>query len=180
MPKKTERVIIDKILILFGVVAMLALLAFGGLTSWASAFINHQIKSELTSQHVYFPEKGSPALNPSEFPSLQQYAGQAVDNAPKAKAFADEYIAAHLEKVAQGKTYAEVSNLAMKDPANQTLQQQKTTLFQGETLRGLLLNAYAFGTVGQIAGIASVVSIIAGLVMLILVLLGYAHLRRNR
>jgi hypothetical protein len=32
MPKKAERVIIDKILILFGVVATLALLAFGGIT----------------------------------------------------------------------------------------------------------------------------------------------------
>jgi hypothetical protein len=111
---------------------------------------------------------------------LQQYAGQEVDNAAKAKAFADEYIAVHLEKIGQGKTYAEVSGLAMKDPSNQALQQQKTTLFQGETLRGLLLNAYAFGTVGQIARIASVTLFVAGAVMLVLTQLGYIHLRRNR
>lgn len=180
MPKKSERVIIDKILILFGVVATISLLAFGGITWWASTFINNQVRTQLSDQHIYFPEKGSAALDPSEFPGLQQYAGQEVDNATKAKAFADQYIAVHLEKIGQGKTYSEVSNLAMKNPSNQALQQQKTTLFQGETLRGLLLNAYAFGTVGQIARVASITLIAAGALMLVLVLLGYAHLSRNR
>ena len=32
-----------------------------------------------------------PALTPAEFPGLQQYAGQKVDNGPKAKAYANEY-----------------------------------------------------------------------------------------
>jgi amino acid permease len=49
-------------------------------------------------------------------------------------------------------------------------------VFKGETLRGLLLNAYAFGTMGTIAGIAAFV---AGAVMLVLVGLGLMHARRT-
>jgi len=51
-------------------------------------------------------------------------------------------------------------------------------MFKGETLRGLLLNAYAFGTMGVIAGIAAIGAFIGAAVMLILSLLGFAHLRR--
>jgi hypothetical protein len=51
-------------------------------------------------------------------------------------------------------------------------------MFKGETLRGLLLNAYAFGTVATIAGIAAIGAFIGAAVMLILSILGFAHLRR--
>lgn len=176
MAKRDERKIIDKIFVFLGVVATLALLAIGSVAWWASAFITGQVTSELTAQKITFPPRGSAALNPAEFPGLQQYAGQTVDTPEKAKAFADEYIAVHLKKIGGGKTYAEVSNEVMQDPANQALQQQKTTIFQGETLRSILLNAYAFGTVGQIARIAAIISLAAGVVMLILVLLGLRHL----
>lgn len=177
MPRKNDRATIDKILIFFGTVAAIVLLAIGGLAWWASSFISEQVGSELSSQNIYFPEKGSQALNPEEFPGLQQYAGQKVDNAPKAKAFADEFIAVHLTKVADGKTYSEVSTLANKNPTNTQLQQQKATLFQGESLRGLLLNAYAFGTIGSIARLAAIVSLAAGAAMIVLVLFGLKHLR---
>lgn len=178
MAKKNERKIIDKILILLGIVAMVALLAIGGVAWWASSFIGNQVRTELVAQKIYFPPKGSPALDPQEFPGLQQYAGQQVDNGQKARAFADEFINVHLSKIAGGKTYAEVSNAVIANPTNVTLQQQKTTLFQGETLRGLLLNAYAFGTVGDIARTAAVVAFAAGAIMLVLVLLGLRHLEK--
>ena len=45
-------------------------------------------------------------------------------------------------------------------------------------MRGLLLNAYAFGTIGVIAGIAAIGAFIGAAVMLILSLLGFAHLRK--
>jgi hypothetical protein len=51
----------------------------------------------------------------------------------------------------------------------------RNTLFEGETLRGLLLTAYAWATVGQIAGYAAVGAFVAGAVMLVLVLLGLRH-----
>ncbi len=52
-------------------------------------------------------------------------------------------------------------------------------MFKGETLRGLLLNAYAFGTMGMIAGIAAIAAFIAAAVMLILGGLGLMHARRT-
>jgi hypothetical protein len=42
----------------------------------------------------------------------------------------------------------------------------------------LLLNAYAFGTMGMIAGIAAIAAFIAGAVMLVLSGLGLMHTRR--
>ena len=52
-------------------------------------------------------------------------------------------------------------------------------MFKGETLRGLLLNAYAFGTMGMIAGIAAIAAFIAAAVILILSGLGLMHARRT-
>lgn len=150
-------------------IAAVVLLLIGGLALWANQFTNNMVKTELSAQKIYFPEKGSPALDPSIYPDLQEYAGQLVDSPEKAKAYANGFIGRHLQKVADGKVYAEVSAEAQKDPTNQKLQQQKTTLFQGETLRGLLLTSgYGFGTVGKVAGIAAYVAFICSAVLLVL------------
>ena len=149
------------------------LFAVGGLALWASNFTGNMVKSELAAQKIYFPDKGSPALDPAVYPDLQKYAGQLVDSPEEAKAYANGYIGRHLSKVADGKVYAEVSAESMKDPTNQKLQQQKQTLFQGETLRGMLLTSgYGFGTVGKIANTASLVAFsLGGLVSLLAIAL---------
>jgi hypothetical protein len=153
----------------------------GFLSLYAYNFATGQVHDQLAAQKVYFPPKGSPALDPAEFPGLQQYAGQLVDNGPKAKAYADEFIAKHLENVAGGKTYSEVSAQAMKDPTNTQLQQQKATLFQGETLRGLLLGTgYAYWTFGMIAGYAALALFVGAAVMAVLVALGFSRIKRSR
>lgn len=176
---KVERKAIDKVFILLGVAATAMLIVAGSMAWYGYRFATNSVKTELSAQKVYFPPKGSPALDPTEFPDLQKYAGQLVDNGPKAKAYANGFIARHLEKVADGKTYSEVSALAMQDPTNTVLQQQKQTLFQGETLRGLLLgDGYAYWTFGILAMYASVAAFIGAGVMAILVLLGLGHLKR--
>lgn len=169
---KSQRKIIDKVFILLGVCATAVLLVIGGLACWGYSFAHQQVKDELASQKVYFPPKSSPALDPAEFPDLQKYAGQQVDTGEKARAYANGFIGRHLEKIADGQTYAQVSSAALKDPTNTNLQQQKATLFQGETLRGLLLNAYAFDTLGMISYWVSVTAFLGAGVMAILVLLG--------
>ena len=148
-------------------------------TSKQAVNTTNQVKNELSSQKIYFPAAGSAALDPVEFPGLQKYAGQLVDNGPKAKAYANEFIGVHLQKVAGGKTYSEVSALAMKDPTNTALQTQKAVLFQGETLRGLLLgDGYAYWTFGMLALYAAMAAFFGAAVMTLLVLLGLAHLSR--
>jgi len=176
---KSDRKIIDKVFVLLGVVAIAVLLVIGGLAWWGYDFATTTVKSELSAQKIYFPEKGSPALDPAKYPGLQQYAGQLVDNGPKAKAYANEYIGKHLEGIAGGKTYAEVSTEALKDPTNTKLQAQKASLFQGETLRGLLLgDGYAYWTFGQLAQYAAIAAFTGAAVMTLLVLLGLMHIKR--
>ena len=52
-------------------------------------------------------------------------------------------------------------------------------IFKGTTLRSMLLEAYGFWTMGQIALIAAITSYIAAGVMLILSVFGFVHLRRT-
>jgi hypothetical protein len=156
---KVNNIVRSEVFMYLFAIATIVFLIIGGLAYWAHQFTGNMVRSELAAQKIYFPEKGSAALDPDTYPDLQQYAGQLVDTPEKAKAYANGYIGRHLEKIAAGKVYSEVSTEAQKDPTNQKLQQQKQTLFQGETLRGMLLTSgYGFGTVGQIAGIAAYVA----------------------
>ena len=176
--KSNDRATIDKVFVLLGVVMMLVLLVVGILAWQAYKFADNQVKTELTAQKIFFPPKGSPALDPAEFPTLQQYAGQQVDNGEKAKAYANDFIGKHLEKVAGGKTYSEVSAASMADPTNAELQKQKTVLFQGETLRGLLLgDGYAYWQFGQIAMYAAFVAWAGAALMGLLVILGLQRIK---
>jgi hypothetical protein len=137
-----------------------------GFLFWGSTFINGMIHDQLVAQKIYFPAAGSPALSPSEYPDLQQYAGQQVDNGEKAKAYANGFIGRHLEEVAGGRTYAEVSAAAQANPSDIRLAAQAQTLFRGETLRGLLLNAYGWSQVAMYAFYAGIGLAAAALVVL--------------
>ncbi len=110
--------------------------------------------------------------------AMHQYAGQQLTTGAQAEVYADHFIANHLKVIGGGKTYAQLSAEAIAQPKNAALAAQVNTVFKGETLRGLLLNAYAFGTMGTIAGIAAIAAFIAGAVMLVLSGLGLWHARR--
>lgn len=173
----SKRKTLDKVITSFGVVVAVALLAIGGLTWWAHSFTANTVHTELAAQKIYFPPLGSPALaSPQIGPYLNRYAGKQLLTGPEAKAYANHFIAVHLTEVANGQTYAQVSAASLANPANAQLKQQAQTLFQGETLRGLLLgDAYAFSTIGSIAGIVAVVCFITGGLMVMLVVLGLWH-----
>jgi hypothetical protein len=174
----------DALLATGGLVVAIILAVAGGLLSWAHSFADNNVHSQLVAQKIAFPTAaGIKAQNDAEITKyVTPYAGQKVDNGQKAQVFADHYIKVHLAKVADGKTYSEVSSafLAMKptDPNYQAVAGQRQTLFMGETLRGLLLNAYAFWKMGQIAAVAAIASFITAGVMLLLSALGFWHLRR--
>jgi len=125
-----------------------------------SAFTHNQIRDELSAQQIFFPpattEVTGGALDPARFPQLQQYAGQQVDDGIKAQAYANYFIGEHLNGIANGQTYAQVSAKALANPTDQKLAGQANTLFKGETLRGLLLNAYGWWTVGTYALYAAI------------------------
>jgi hypothetical protein len=162
-----------------GMVLAIVLLVAGGLLYWGYSFANNSVHDQLAAQKIFFPPKGSQALAPPEIGRhLNQYAGQQLVNGAQAQSYANHFIAVHLKEAAGGKTYAQVSSLALQNPNDATLAGQVQTLFRGETLRGLLLNAYAFWKIGQIALVASVASFALAGVMLVLTILGFWHLRR--
>ena len=169
----------DALLASAGLILAAVLVAAGGLLTWAHSFVAEQVTSQLSAQQIYFPPKGSDALASKEIgPYLNQYAGQQLTTGVQARAYADHFIAVHIEEMSGGQTYAQVSAKALADPNNAQLQGQVATLFKGETLRGLLLNAYAFWKVGQIALYAGITAFAGAAVMLVLTALGFWHLRR--
>ena len=149
------------------VILTLVLGVGSGLLFYGANFGLDMVHSQLAAQDISFPAKGSPALDPKEFPGLQQYAGQKVDSGPKAKAYANEFIQVHLKSIAGGKTYAEVSALAQAKPDDAALQGQVAGLFKGETLRGLLLYAWGWSVVSKIALYAAFAAAFGFIVMLI-------------
>jgi hypothetical protein len=134
-------------------------------------FTTNQIKTELTAQQIYFPAKDQiktgGALDPTEFPQeIRDQAGNQVTDGNQARIYANDFIGIHLEGVANGDTYASIgpkisalqaqlANMQTTDPNYATVQKQittmqgqRTSLFNGETLRSSLLNAYGWWTVG--------------------------------
>jgi hypothetical protein len=143
-------------------VALVLVLGFcAGFLFWGSGFVNGMIHDELVAQKITFPPaseiKAGGALDPAEFPAeIRNYAGQPVDTGDKARVYANDFIGIHLEKVAKGQTFSQVSSASLADPKNTTLANQANTLFKGETLRGLLLNAYGWSQIAMYAFFAAI------------------------
>jgi hypothetical protein len=87
---------------------------------------------------------------------MQRYAGQQLTTGDQAKVYADNFIAVHLRAVAGGKTYSQVSTAAQANPQDAKLAGQVQTLFRGETLRGLLLNAWGWSQIAMYALYAAI------------------------
>ena len=175
-----KRRVFDVLASTVGLLLAVLLIVAGGLLTWAHNFVQDEVHSQLAAQKIYFPPKGSDAIKGPEFKAMQQYAGQQLTTGDQAEVYADHFIAIHLKEIGGGQTYAQLSTKAQASPNDQQLATQVQTMFRGETLRGLLLNAYAFGKMGTIAGIAAVVTFAGGGVILLLAGLGYWHSRRVR
>jgi hypothetical protein len=151
-------------------------------------YANSTVHDQLASQQIYFPAAGSDQLkDPAIGPYLTQYStptqvvngetvGQQLVNGQQAEAYANHYIAAHLAPI--GMTYSQASAASRADPENAELKATVDTLFRGETLRGLLLDAYAFWKMGQIALWAAIGAFIAAAALAFFSILGFWHLRK--
>jgi hypothetical protein len=158
---------------------MAFLIVLSGLFWYGYSFITNSVRDELVSQKIYFPAKNDPSFDPTEFSDIQKYAGQMVDNGPKAKAYADSFIKKHLEIVGNGKTYSEIATESMKNPTDQNLQELTMLMFRGTTLRAMLLTSgYAFWTMGIIAMYMSVAALVGAGVIAIYILLGMRKLKK--
>ena len=161
-----------------GLVLAVILLAAGGLMLWGHSFVDSQVHNQLAAQKIVFPANNSPAIKAPEFAAMHQYAGQLMTNGAQAEVYADHFIANHLTEIAGGQTYAQLSAKALANPNDAKLAGQVEAMFKGTTLRGLLLNAYAFWKMGELAFWGAIVAFTGAGLLLILSALGYAHLRR--
>jgi hypothetical protein len=174
MRRKTFDVLTSAVGLALAVIMLLA----GGLLLWGHNFINNEVHNQLAAQKIVFPANNSPAIKAPEFAAMHQYAGQLMTTGAQAEVYADHFIANHLKAIGGGLTYSQLSAKAIAEPTNVALANQVQLMFRGTTLRSMLLNAYAFGTMGMLAGIAAIVAFAGGLVLLILSALGFAHERR--
>jgi hypothetical protein len=169
----------DALLTTAGLVLAIVLVAAGGLLLWAHSFVSNQVHDQLAAQQIYFPKAGSESLqDPAVKPYLSQYAGQQLLTGAQAEAYANHFIAVHINEMAGGKTYAQLSQESLANPNDAKLAGQVQTVFRGETLRGLLLNAYAFWKMGEIALWAAIIAFASAGILLVMSILGYMHLRR--
>ena len=161
-------------LALAGLAATVTLAVSGGLLLWGSTYVHNTVQNQLAAQQIYFPPQAAFAhpkaggeITPNMIPSVSQYAGQQLLTGQQAEAYADHFIAQHITDMAGGKTYSQLSAASMAQPNNAKLAGLVSTVFKGETLRSMLLNAYGWWKVSQITFIGSLIAFgLAGLAFL--------------
>jgi hypothetical protein len=181
-----RRRVFDTLMSAGGAVVVVVLLVAGALLMWGASFANSSVHNQLAQQEIYFPPKSAFAhakpgteITPSMIPSVSKYAGQQLLTGAQAKAYADHFIAVHLSEMPYHGVYAKISTAALAHPSDKKLAALKDTAFEGTTLRGLLLEAFAFSVFGQIAFWAAIAAFVLAAVMALLVGLGFWHARRT-
>lgn len=169
--------------------ALAGLLVVAGYLAYTGySFANTSVTEQLVDQHISFPTAdnapvaGEGGFTQEDIDALAPFIGTDLKTGDGAKAYADHYIKVHMAGIGGGKTYSEISGAYMAAlqtaptaPETAALGQQRMTMFMGDTLRGLLLEAYAFWTIGQIALIAAYACFAGAVVMFLLALFGFRH-----
>ena len=174
-----SRKVFDLITSAGGVAVVIVLVIAGGLLTWGHSFVNSNVHNQLAQQQIFFPPKAAFAhakagteITPSMIPSVSQYAGQQMVTGQQAESYADNFIAVHITNMTGGKTYSQLSAAAIAQPNNAKLAGLVATVFKGESLRSMLLNAYGWWKVSQITYIASLVAFGLGALTLLASLFG--------
>lgn len=155
-------------------VAAAGMIVVGALALVGGHYDKQVVRDQLAPQKIFFPK---PATNPG----LASYAGQQVLTGKQAKLYAQDQIGVDLTKVAGGKTYSQISaEWIAGGMKNTTLAGERTTLFMGETLNGLLLNAWGWSVIGSIATLAGFILILLGGVLFLLPLANWQVNLRGR
>jgi hypothetical protein len=169
----------DRIVSGAGAVVAVVLVVLGTMAIYGGTFGQQNVRDRLEPQNIAFPP--FEAMSPEERADVGEFAGEKVENGVQAEAFS-RYIGGHLVGVNDGATYAETSSAAREEGLDPDvaaeLQGKADTLFKGETLRSILLNAYGWWTVATIALWAGFAIVAAGVALGILSSLGFRHARK--
>jgi hypothetical protein len=185
-----RRKVFDRLASVGGVVVVIVLVVAGALLMVGYSFANNYVHTQLAEQQITFPAAAAfkhpvpgSEITPSMIPSVSQYAGQQLLTGQQAEVYANDFINVHLGEIGGGKTYAQLSAEAMAlpkgSPAYTAAEAKVQTDFQGTTLRGLLLEAYGFSLIAEIAFWCAIAAFALAGIMAVLVGLGFAHARRT-
>ena len=180
----------DKIVTAVGFGLTVFLFVTAGLLNWGASFASDSVKSQLENQNISFP--AAEAMPEATKDKLAKWAEMKVTTGEMARDYSDLYIWEHMKgssiaAIGKPATYSEVSGMYMglvrggstdKEQIAK-LGELRQTLFMGNTLRGMLLEAYAFGTMGVIAGYGAIAALVGGIIMLLLSIAGLVHIRRT-
>lgn len=177
-----------------GLLLAVVLVVAGILLFWGYSYSNNTVSNQLAAQKIVFPTKaelasaqnpppgGFSEITPAMVPYLEPYAGQQMTTGAQALAYANHFIATHLNEISGGKTYsqlsAEAQSLTPGTAAYNAAQATVETVFKGTTLRSMLLNAYGWWQIGQIALISAIASFVFAGITLLLSALGLWHFRK--
>jgi hypothetical protein len=180
----------DKIVTAVGFGLTVFLFVAAGLLNWGASFAQDSVKNQLDNQNISFP--AAEAMPEATKAQLAKWSEMKVTTGEMARDYSDLYIWEHMKgssiaAVGKPATYSEVSGMYMgltRGGSTDTAQIEKLgalreTLFMGNTLRGMLLTAYAFGTLGVIASYGAIAALAGGVVMLLLSIAGLIHIRRT-
>ncbi|MHB8492118.1 MAG: hypothetical protein ACYDA6_07915 [Solirubrobacteraceae bacterium] len=181
-----RRKVFDVLVSSGGAVVVVVLLVAGGLLMWGYNFANSNVHDQLAGQEIYFPPKAAfehpkagTEITPSMIPSVSQYAGKQLLTGQQAQVWANDFMAVHLREMPYQGIYSKISTAARANPSNAELKALEQTSFQGTTLRGMLLEAYAFSTIGQVMFWGAIASFCLAFIMLLLVGFGFMHAWRT-
>lgn len=174
-----NRKVWDQIVSASAAVIAVAMIVLGGFAIYGGNFGQDNVRTRLEPQNITFPPLD--AMSPEEQTEIGTFAGQQVTNGAQAEAFS-RYIGGHLAAVNDGATYSETSSAARAEGLDPDvaaeLAGKADTLFKGETLRSILLNAYGWWTVATIALYAGYAMVALGIVLGVLAMLGFRHAKR--
>jgi hypothetical protein len=198
-----QRRVFDKLVSGVGAALVVILLVAGGLLLWGESFANSNVHNQLAQQQIFFPKQseinavktqyaagGQKAVTDPEFPNaqlmiaaLEPYAGRQLLTGAEAQVYADDFLGQHLYAMPYHGVYSQISGAAMAakpgSPQATQLAALKQTSFMGTTLRGMLLEAYGFGTIGVVMLWGAIASFIGAAVLLLLTALGIRHANRT-
>ena len=141
--------------------------AVAGFTLWASSYVQSSVTTQLAAQNITFPAYNSAsikALPAVDATAMNQFAGQKLTTGPQAEVWANNFMKVHLSAMP---TYDQASAAARANPTSTAAAATEATVFQGTTLRSMLLNAYGWWTIGTYALDAGIGMAVAAFVVLL-------------
>jgi len=188
-----KRRTLDIIFAVGGLLVALLILVLGLVLQNQADFAKNYVHNQLAQQKISFTPAQFLAADENH-PCLKTNAGKQLVTGAQAQCYANHYIGVHVKAINDGKTYSETSSdaraldaklAAMPDQKSAEAKQlaaqaaalhgKATTLFQGETLRGLLLTSYGFSIFGERAQQAADVCFALALVLFLAAIAGFIH-----